>query len=281
MKRLLFCIITLFLALTVLMAQTPTLEKHESVAPGGYRFWLAHPADTATAKPAIIFLHGASLCGRDLDRVKRYGPLDALERGRNIDAYIIAPQNPGGSWRPDKIMDVLAYVKSEFNVDSTRVYVMGMSLGGYGTADFAATYPDDIAAAIAICGGTTLSSLDNLNKLPFWVVHGTGDRAVSVRQSDLMVEAMKIADEETPRLVYDRVPGMNHSTPARIFYIPEVYEWLFSHSLSDEGRPVAEPQHITDEVLKTAYKGIHYKSTGTKSKSKKRARRKTTRTGKK
>lgn len=233
------------------------LKAHRGDVPDGYNFWLSKPADESTPKPVIIFLHGASLCGNNLDKVKHYGTIDAQEAGREIDAYVIAPQNPGGSWKPSKIKNVLDWVEANNNVDTTRVYVLGMSLGGYGTIDFTAAYPDVVAAALAMCGGGTAKNLGILNKVPLWIVHGTADNAVSVSKSDQIVAAIKEVDKDAPRLIYDRVPGMNHSQPARMFYKPEVYEWLFSHSLSEEGRPVHPAFKVNNEALSNVYKGLN------------------------
>ncbi len=256
-------------------AEAQKLTAHNGTVPNSYNFWLYTPENTleeeVEPKPVVIFLHGASLCGRDLNKVRRYGTLDAIEKGRNIDAYVIAPQNPGGSWNPDKIMDIFDWVSDEHNVDYDRVYVIGMSLGGYGTIDLAAAYPDRIAAAIAMCGGATAPDLSTLNDVPLWIIHGTADRAVSVQQSDKVVSAMKNADSETPRLIYNRVAGMNHSRPARLFYLPESYEWLFSHTLKDEERTVTPAFELTNSLLQSAYSGL--KSTGTSRSSAARKRR--------
>lgn len=233
------------------------LEAKRGAVADGYNFWLYQP-DSVSAdnpKPVIIFLHGASLCGNDMNRVRRYGTIDAIERGRAIDAYVIAPQNPGGAWNPRKVMNVLDWVMQHAQVDSTRVYVLGMSLGGYGTIDLAAAYPDRIAAAMAFCGGGTSTRLANLNKVPLWIVHGTADRAISISESDKVVSAMRSVKPQTPRLIYDRVPGMNHSQPARFFYLAESYDWLMSHSLTDVGRPCAERFDITG-LAKSAYSDL-------------------------
>lgn len=272
------------------------LTKNVGTVPDAYNFWLYAPdsrdntkadakADSkadadddadgtaAEKKPVFIFLHGASLCGNNLDRVRSYGTIDAIEKGREIDGYVIAPQNPGGSWNPRKVMNILDWVEDNYDVDKNRVYVMGMSLGGYGTIDVAATYPERIAAAMALCGGSTVRDLASLNELPLWIIHGTGDRAVSVRESDKVVSAMKSAmGGETPRLAYDRIPGMNHSQPARIFYMPESYDWLLSHSLNDESRSIAKTFDVTFSSLKKAYAGLtRGKSGAAASRSKARA----------
>lgn len=226
--------------------------------PNGYNFWVYTPVDyfyTQEQTPVIIFLHGASLCGRNLDRVRRYGPLDAIVKGRDIDALTIVPQNPGGAWNPKKVMDVFDWVKRNYPCDTTRVYVLGMSLGGYGTMDVCGTYPDRIAAGMALCGGTTLKDVSGLGKLPFWIIHGTADRAVSVKQSKVVVEKLKNSGNDT-RLLYDWWQGANHGAPARLFYLRKTYEWLFSHSLLDGERPVNRDISIRYEDLRRVYNDI-------------------------
>lgn len=230
-------------------------------------------------KPVVIFLHGASLCGNDLNRVRRYGTIHAIESGRDMDAYVIAPQNPGGSWNPQKIMQIVDWLSNRRDIDKDRIYVLGMSLGGYGAIDMAAAYPDKIAAAIGMCGGATRKDLSGLAEVPLWIIHGTADRAVAVTESDKVVKAIKQADPWSPRLIYDRVAGMNHSQPARMFYKPETYEWLFSHSLSEDGRPVTEGFDVSPSALTNVYKGLNIKktsSTTTKKKATKRITKKST-----
>ncbi|MCM1484408.1 MAG: prolyl oligopeptidase family serine peptidase, partial [Muribaculaceae bacterium] len=253
-------------------AQAQKLTSNVGKVADGYNFWLYTPDasldDEVEAKPLIIFLHGASLCGNDLNRVRRYGTIDAIEKGRKLDAYVIAPQNPGGSWNPQRIMNVVDYVTDNHNVDYDRIYVMGMSLGGYGTIDLTASYPDRIAAAMAFCGGGTVNDLSGLNDVPLWIVHGTADRAVNVSQSDRVAQALhSAAGGDAPRLIYDRIPGMNHSQPARLFYLQESYDWLLGHTLKDKTRKPRETFAISSEMMRSAYSDL--KSSGS-SKSKKR-----------
>lgn len=256
MKKILF---TLFLVFSTLhMSAYDFLRPVKDSIPNGYNFWVYTPVDyfyTQEQTPVIIFLHGASLCGRNLDRVRRYGPLDAIVKGRDIDALTIVPQNPGGAWNPKKVMDVFDWVKRNYPCDTTRVYVLGMSLGGYGTMDVCGTYPDRIAAGMALCGGTTLKDVSGLGELPFWIIHGTADRAVPVKQSKVVVEKLKNSGNDT-RLLYDWWQGANHGAPARLFYLRKTYEWLFSHSLLDRERPVNRDINIRYEDLRRVYNDI-------------------------
>jgi len=248
--------IVLFLISLTLSIGAQHLSAHRGIVDGAYNFWLYTPEQYVkgeTAKPLIVFLHGRSLCGKDLNRVRRYGPLNALDMGMKIDAIILAPQNPGGSWKPEKVMKLVEWVEQHQTVDSNRIYVYGMSLGGYGTIDFAATYPDKVAAAMALCGGGTVKELCGLNKIPLWILHGTADRSVGVSASQRIVDAMKDCKsdeaEQIDRLIWTRLQGLGHGQLARIFYLHDTYDWLLSHSLTDKDRPVNRDYEITPSSL--------------------------------
>lgn len=256
MKKLIL-LFTILLTAVTMNAAEGILSAKSQVKSGGYRFWFYNPdpMDNQDPKPVVIFLHGRSLSGNDLNRVKRYGTIAAIEKGREIDAYVIAPQVPSGAfWDPDKVMDIVDWAWDNYNIDEDRVYVIGMSLGGFGAIDVANAYPDRIAACLAMCGGSYQKDFSGLAQVPLWVIHGTADAAVPVSQSDRVVnEVKKVADDD--RVIYQRIPGMNHSRPARHFYIPEVYDWLMTHSLQDKGRPVNRNVLSTD-VANTAYQGL-------------------------
>lgn len=252
-------LLTILFSLCVLVVRAQDTSKaFRKVVPDSYNFWFYRPDEDESDgvhRPLLIFLHGASLCGNNLDKVKRYGPMEALKRGRVIDCYVLAPQNPGGSWSPQKLMKLIEWAEQHYNVDSDRIYCYGMSLGGYGTLDLCATYPDRIAAGMALCGGATVKDLSGLSRIPMWIVHGTADTAVPVSASDRVVEAIKQTGDAS-RLIYTRMPGINHGRPARIFYMHQTYDWLFSHSLKDEGRPINRDFEITPQLMQDAYKDL-------------------------
>lgn len=243
---------------TTAKAQYDFLRPVKGEIPGGYDFWVYTPTDyyySLESTPVVMFLHGASLCSKDMNRSRRYGPLDAIVRGRQIDALVIVPQNPGGAWNPDKLNDILEWTKKNYAMDSTRVYVLGMSLGGYGTMDFAAAYPDKIAAAMALCGGCSAKDKSGLGRLPLWIIHGTGDRAVSVKQSQVVVKELQDTNNDK-RLRFDWLRGASHGALARILYMRKTYEWLFSHSTTNPGRPARLDITIDNSDLTKAYKDM-------------------------
>ena len=224
MKKILLLLVTFHLSFFTASAQYDLLSAKKNVIKGNYNFWVYTPEEyyyTQETTPLIFFLHGASLCGHDLNRVLRYGSIDAAKMGLMIPA--------------------------------------GMSLGGYGTIDFAGTYPDKIAAAVALCGGATIKDYRGLGELPLWIVHGTADRAVSVKESQKIVTGMKTLGI-TSRLRFDWLPGASHGALARFFYTSKTYEWLFQHTLRDPWRPVNTSIDITKSDLSNAYREFQHRT---------------------
>lgn len=194
---------------------------------------LPSPEVLSSKPPIIVFLHGRSLSGTDLNRVQRYGVLYSIDRGKtNLPAIVVAPQSRGG-WNPDKVMEIVDYVINEYKADPQRVYVCGMSMGGYGTMDVAGKYPDRIAAAVAICGGGSPQYACNLTKVPLWVQHGTNDRAVPASESKKIVNAIKACNEGA-NVKLTLINGGTHGSVERLFHQKEIYEWMFNHSKSND-----------------------------------------------
>ena len=243
-----------------MFASAQQLIAHRGCIKDGYDFWLYVPEDynpNDHSKPLVMFLHGRTLCGNDLKLVRNYGCINAVERGVCIDALIVAPQAQG-AWNPQKVHEVYEWVKSHYSVNSRRFYVIGMSMGGYGTLDYAATYPNEVAAAMAMCGGATVKSLCGLNDVPLWIVHGTADAAVSVNCSQRVVDEMCVCGD-TSRLIFNKMKGVNHTRLARVFYLDQTYDWLFSHSLSDSARVANKSYTITNILLNNAYANLENK----------------------
>ena len=192
-----------------------------------YPFWINVPEKESTEKqPVLIFLHGKSLSGTDLNRVRRYGVLRAMDKGRKIPAIVVAPQVAKGNWNPDKVLEVLEYVKKNYNVDESRIYVCGMSLVGYGTLHFAGKHADKITAAVAICGGGNVKDGCKLATIPLWIQHGDVDYIVPMSESKKVVDAIKKCDENAD-VTLTIIKGGNHGNVERLFHEDAMYDWLF------------------------------------------------------
>jgi predicted peptidase len=201
-----------------------------------YNFWINLPADSILKNnpPILIFLHGRSLSGSNLELVKKYGIIKEIERGRDIPAIVIAPQVPAGkSWEPQKVLNVLHYVQAHYQTDTNRVYVAGMSLGGYGTLHFAGAYPKVVTAAVALCGGGNPSDGCDLATVPLWIQHGNRDAAVPLSESQKIVNAIR-ACNGGENLTFTVVEGADHGALERVFHTDEMYDFLFKYNKTVE-----------------------------------------------
>lgn len=208
------------------MAQMTTVINKTS-----YPFWINLPEnfDRKLEIPILFFLHGKSLSGTDIDRVKRYGILKAILKGKKIPAIVIAPQLASGPWNAQKLLEILDYVQQKYNTDKNRVYVCGMSLGGYGTLEFAGKFPKKIAAAVAICGGGIVSDACNLSKISIWIQHGDKDTAVPVSESYKIFNAIKKCDKNA-NTTMTVIPGGTHGSVEQLFHENAIYDWMFKQT---------------------------------------------------
>lgn len=230
MKVIFFVSLSLFISSNT-FSQTSFLEVKKE---GFYSFLLSIPPDSIDSKgpsPLLVFLHGRSLSGQDLNLVKKYGVLHEIEKkGRFVPGYVVGPQvRKGESWNPDKLLDLVHYMIRNYNIDSNRIYVVGMSLGGYGTLHFAGRYPDKITAAVALCGGGDVRDACRLATIPLWIEHGQKDESVPVSESIKIAEAIKKCSNAN-KLKFIIDPEANHGALEKIFRSDEFYNWLFSFS---------------------------------------------------
>ncbi len=231
MKILLGIIAFSFLSLSVSAQLSAVKGKAD------YPFWIHLPADSIlnANPPILIFLHGKSLSGTDLNRVRKYGVIHEMDKGRKIPAIVVAPQVASGSWDPDKILSVLNYVQKTYKTDSSRVYVVGMSLGGYGTLHFAGKYAERITAAVALCGGGNPKDAPKLATIPLWIQHGNKDYAVPISESEKVVKAINALNPLN--LIFTVHDGANHGDLERVFRTDALYDWLFSQQKNKVVKP--------------------------------------------
>ena len=196
-----------------------------------YNFWLNEPTKAQEKMPLIVFLHGKSLSGTNIDRVKRYGALKGVEKGLNIPAYLVAPQLPYGPWDANKVDEIVSYMIKTYNIDEDRIYVTGMSLGSYGIMKYVGEYPNRVAAAISICGGGDVGDACNLAQVPIKVIHGDKDFIVPLSESQKIVNAVKKCNKEA-QIELQVVKGGNHGSVEDLYRHMELYDWLLKHTKS-------------------------------------------------
>lgn len=144
--------------------------------------------------PLIVFLHGSGERGADLGKVKAWGPPAIAEKNPDFPFMVVSPQCPEGEqWHALSLKAMLDDVLARYNVDKRRVYLTGLSMGGYGAWDLACRYPQYFAALAPICGGGIARLVRGMSALPTWVFHGKKDDVVPEEESARMVEALKAA----------------------------------------------------------------------------------------
>ena len=205
--------------------QTQHFEKQITVT-AKLDYLLALPQGYATSRqkwPLMLFLHGAGESGSDLEKVKTHGPPKLVEAGRDFPFILVSPQCPGRGWNVDTLNALLDDVTAHCRVDKDRVYLTGLSMGGYGSWTLAAAHPERFAAVVPICGGGNPGDAKKLAGLPIWVFHGAKDNTVPIRRSEEMVEAIKAAGGNVKFTVY---PEAGHDSWTQAYDEPELYRWL-------------------------------------------------------
>jgi predicted peptidase len=183
--------------------------------------------------PVILFLHGSGSTGDDGEKQAKGGLAKAIrDKKSNFPFITVFPQahtkgwNANGSSARDALA-ILDEVQKNYKTDKKRVYLTGLSMGGFGTWSLAAAYPERWAAIAPICGGGDPKSAPKIKDLPCWCFHGDADTTVSVEKSRAMVKALKAAGG-MPK--YDEYPGVNHNSWDRAYATPELYTWFLKHS---------------------------------------------------
>ena len=178
--------------------------------------------------PMLLFLHGAGERGDNLEMVKLHGPPKIVER-KGLPFIIVSPQCPAGQWWTncgDMLNALLDEVQDRYAVDPHRVYVTGLSMGGYGTWSLAIEYPGRFAAIAPICGGGSRHLASRLKGVPVWAFHGEKDAVVPVRESAEMVDALTACGGKVKLTIY---PDAAHDSWTETYKNPKLYQWFLKH----------------------------------------------------
>jgi len=186
--------------------------------------------------PLMLFLHGAGERGTNIAKVAVHGPPKLVKQGRDFPFIIVSPQCPNGErWDNDVLLALLDEVGEKYRVDESRVYLTGLSMGGYGTWSLGLTHPERFAAIAPICGGgdpivlllADPKKVAATKSLGVWAFHGAKDPVVPPAESERMVEALKKSGcKEVELTVY---PEAQHDSWTETYNNPKLYEWFLDH----------------------------------------------------
>jgi predicted peptidase len=158
-----------------------------------YLVWVPETGERPAAGwPLMIFLHGSGERGVDLSRVTTNGPPEQAVAGRAFPFILVAPQaERGDSWDSDAIEALRADLVSAHPIDADRVMVTGLSMGGYGAWNYAASYPDRVAAIAPVSGVGDTERARRVARVPVWAFHGKLDDVVPIDGDLAMVAAVR------------------------------------------------------------------------------------------
>ena len=225
-----------------------------------YRLFVPRESNSSAKCPLVLFFHGSGERGDDNEKqllygVERFAKSDSQSR---YPCFVLAPQCPthlGNQpimWTGEReqmhllnlapeiapplrtALELVITIEEKFEVDVDRIYVTGISMGGFATWEALLRFPQKFAAAMPVCGGGDASYADRIKDVPVWAFHGANDPTVPVACSRLMIKTIEKAGGH-PR--YTEYPGVGHNSWDRAYAEPELLSWFFSQSRHRTGLP--------------------------------------------
>lgn len=201
--------------------RTEIVEKHEL----GYVLHI--PENTKEKKPLIIFLHGSGEKGTDIEKVKAHGPFKYLKT-HELDSYILAPQCPENEyWNEEVLYRLILKIQKENNIDSSRIYLTGLSMGAWGAWNLAFAHPETFAALVPIAGFVDrIPMIEDckIKDIPIRIFHGLLDDVVNVDYSITIYKKLKSCNANVQLTLFN---DAGHDSWSKVYDSQEIYDWMF------------------------------------------------------
>lgn len=187
-----------------------------------------------TKFPLLMFLHGSGERGENIELVKLQGIPKLISQGKDFPFIVVSPQCPPNTWWTELTEDLnllIEDISSSYSVDTNRIYLTGLSMGGYEVWKLASEHPEKFAAIIPICGGPWNVCFDenipNLKEIAVWAFHGAKDDVVPIEGTEAIINDLRALGNNAKFTVY---PEAGHDSWTATYENPEVYEWLLNQS---------------------------------------------------
>lgn len=195
-----------------------------------YLLYLPKDYDRQESWPLMLFLHGGGERGDDVQKVSMHGPPKLVGEGKEFPFIILSPLcRKDRFWEPIELSALLDEITRTHKVDQDRIWITGLSSGGFGTWQLEAYSPDRFAALVPICGGGETYWTKSIKHIPVWAFHGAKDPGIPVRRSQEMVDAINEHGGKAQVTIY---PEAGHNAWTETYNNPAVYEWLMQQKRS-------------------------------------------------
>lgn len=213
------------------------IEQRDTFSYNGVtlQYMIVLPADYSQVDrswPMILFFHGATARGQNLDLVKSYGPPLLAEEQADFPFVVLAPQCPDGEYwttKVDMVAALLDHIIKKYKIDPNRVYLTGTSMGGNGTWYMVARHPEYFAAVAPMAASPRIP--DSWNKrfisMPIWAFHGDQDTICPLENDEAMINALR-AQGATPRFTI--LPGKGHYIGKEAYENRDLYDWFLANT---------------------------------------------------
>lgn len=238
------------------------LPQEQITKTGSGTYYLTLPGDYDKHQkrwPLILFLHGGGGHIEGAGAIAPHRIAGALEDFPFIVVTPLCPRKDGWSsdFQKGVLNTLLDDVIANYRIDESRIYLTGVSMGGYGTWSLALEYPDRFAAIAPICGGGRTSEAARIKHLPIRVFHCIKDYKVPISRSEAMVKALAQcgADVQLTKYPLGGFEGNPHDAWSRTYSNPEFYEWLLGNRRSEDGQIVKNDLILDENINKEAWVG--------------------------
>lgn len=213
----------------------------------GLRYLIRYPRGYSEGQrcPILFFLHGAGSRGTDMNGLRTNPFFLEIEKHTDFPFAVVAPLCTENTWFDlwERVMALVKYTSAAPWADSSRMYIMGASMGGYGTWQLGMSLPEYFAAMVPICGGGMFWNALRLVNVPVWAFHGGKDPVIPVAESRKMVDAVNAAGGNARLTIY---PDNAHNAWSDTYSNPEVFQWLLQHR-NENTASIADPYHSITE----------------------------------